>query len=107
MTKRRQAAIEATVEKWLRTLPADKSDDRTPAYDEMMQERLNRGVAAVEAGSGEYADSVEPPEQNLVDTLANLMHWADWHTANGLAIDFEDAIRKATNHYEAERDGEL
>lgn len=36
-------------------------------------------------------------ENSLKDLLANLMHWADQH-----GQDFEDALRVARMHYEAE-----
>lgn len=71
---------------------------------------MRRGAAAVEAGSGEGANSHEPHETNLVDALANILHWVD---CQNLALDgdeqmdFDNALRIARNHHSEERAGEV
>jgi hypothetical protein len=106
---KKKAIVSEQIGRWLDSLQLD-ADCRTRYFDKTMEERVQRGAAAVEAGSGEFADSAEPPEQNLSDTLTNLMHWADYLNAN-LAhgeepVSFENALRIATNHHSEERAGE-
>jgi len=47
-------------------------------------------------------DCCSDPHTNLVDLLADLMHWTDTYKYG----DFDAALRTATDHYEAEVKGE-
>lgn len=55
----------------------------------------------------EYADPAWPTgwdyQTNLVDLLADLMHYADGYAG---PVDFESALDSALNHFTAEKSGE-
>lgn len=90
---------------WLDSLPAD-ADDRTEEFDAMMSHRAQLGAVAVAPAS----EDGEPQEQNLTDTLANILHWVDCHNANAGEddrIDFEQSLASARSHHAAERSGLL
>jgi hypothetical protein len=72
------------------------------------QRRILWGTYAVDAG----ADHDEP-QSMLVDTLANLMHFAafskqhpttDWEDPQ--PVDFDEALRIARDHFDVEQSGE-
>jgi hypothetical protein len=79
-------------------------------HTEMMQLRITRGASAADAG----ADHDEP-QSMLIDTLTNLMHWAaftnnnptvDAEWENPQVVDFDEALRIARDHFDAEQAGE-
>lgn len=58
--------------------------------------RIHYGANAVRAGSPDYAENDH--ETNLVDALANILHWADCYN-----VEVDDALRIARMHHETER----
>lgn len=69
------------------------SDEMT---NEMRAERAGRSVQAYIAYDG-AAYGHEEPATHLQDMLCDLQHWA---AAND--VDFDEAVQRATGHYEAE-----
>lgn len=77
-------------------LPAQEEIDADLAeYGSIgMKVAAEYGRAAVDVG----APDKEGPQTELTDTLANIMHYANYYEH-----DFEAALVSARNHFEAER----
>jgi hypothetical protein len=67
----------------------DMEDDEQERQDD---EHLRRVAAGRKAA--EYGSENDEPREELIDTLANLMHYAGTH-----GLDFDDALRVARDHH--------
>jgi hypothetical protein len=61
------------------------------------------GAQAVEHGSPDYHENDD--HTNVVDVLANIMHYCAEDVPGDGAIDFDAALESARRHFDAERAG--
>jgi hypothetical protein len=77
------------------------------AHPESAHVALRAYATKLNPKGSEYQDPDWPEhwnyQTNLVDLLADLMHFADGYAG---PVDFESALESARNHYEAELRGE-
>lgn len=109
MAKQRLRAITLSASQlydWFRRMPSARL--HTDEIDTLYK-RVQAGSRAIFYGA-RRPGADEPEEQNLSDTLANILHFCDAYNAScgpSERIDFDNALRLARGHYEAERKGEV